>query len=526
MKSLITAVVVLGLLTSCVKTFENEVDLAPEGMGKLIVADGFNYSNNYDTELNLSFPENDGKTVYFDVLSGTVESGASVLFNDVFTKTYHREISLPLHITELSIVAKYTNRIKTFQFDKSNGFNLNLTVDSFVSVVDTSQHASSNDTNARTTQTNKKEKNCYPEEVGVYFPEDFSWSDRYLATYSTKDISNVVIHYNDNSEVKIEDPNINYGDLWYIIIDNTKDVMGVWIKSGCNDSYDGPEYGSYISNPHYQGATDSDGDGIEDALDADPNDADVSTINYYPGEGDYTTFAFEDLWPYQGDYDFNDFVIASNRVIKINASGKVTSVEFDFKLKGIGASFRNDFCISVSDPNDAAEVHLTSSENLVMETMHLGSDTEIRFPAIKDVFGSVGFVNTQTDKTDLGIKTFSLSIRLDGTLDYEDLSTDQYLRINEEEGREVHLPGKKNTSLADETMFQTGHDDSDAAKNKYYLTENNLPWVIEVPSDWRYPKEGALIIDAYPKFKDFAEGQNDLAWYIEDEANIVESFIY
>ena len=302
--------------------------------------------------------------------------------------------------------------------------------------------------------------------------------------------------------------------------------MGVWIKSGCNSSDDGPEYGSYISNPHYQGATDMDGDGIEDAFDADPNDADVSTINYYPGEGDYTTFAFEDLWPYQGDYDFNDFVIASNRIVKINANGKVTSVEFDFKLKGIGASFRNDFCISVSDPNGAAEVHLTSSENLAMETIHLGSDTEIRFPAIKDVFGSVGFVNTQTGKTDLGIKTFNLSIRLDGTLDYEDLFTDQYLRINEEEGREVHLPGKKNTSLADETMFQTGHDDSDAAKNKYYLTEHNLPWVIEVPSDWRYPKEGALIIDAYPKFKDFAEGQNDLAWYTEEDTNIVEAFIY
>jgi hypothetical protein len=60
------------------------------------------------------------------------------------------------------------------------------------------------------------------------------------------------------------------------------------------------------------GGNDTDGDGIPDNLDAYPLDPTRAFNSYYPNETDFGSFAFEDLWPGYGDYDFNDFVVNFN----------------------------------------------------------------------------------------------------------------------------------------------------------------------------------------------------------------------
>src|SRR5690606_4206548 len=54
-----------------------------------------------------------------------------------------------------------------------------------------------------------------------------------------------------------------------------------------------------------QSNNDADGDGIIDAYDDEPNNAEVACLLDYQG-----TLVFEDLWPNKGDFDFNDLVVA------------------------------------------------------------------------------------------------------------------------------------------------------------------------------------------------------------------------
>jgi LruC domain-containing protein len=89
------------------------------------------------------------------------------------------------------------------------------------------------------------------------------------------------------------------------------------------------------------------------------------------------------------------------------------------------------------------------------------------------------------------------------------------LRINQEEGREVHKPGRPYTSLADQSMFGTANDDTQVASGKLYKSKDNLPWVLEIPTEWDYPKEQSKIIEGYPNFKDFAQGKSNSPWYTE-----------
>lgn len=58
--------------------------------------------------------------------------------------------------------------------------------------------------------------------------------------------------------------------------------------------------------------TDADNDGVPDALDAYPTDGERAFNSFYPNEVDFATYAFEDLWPAYGDYDFNDLVVNFN----------------------------------------------------------------------------------------------------------------------------------------------------------------------------------------------------------------------
>ncbi len=64
--------------------------------------------------------------------------------------------------------------------------------------------------------------------------------------------------------------------------------------------------------PGYGTSGDTDGDGVDDENDAYPTDPDRSTDQYLPSENTYGTMAFEDLWPSEGDYDFNDMVVNYN----------------------------------------------------------------------------------------------------------------------------------------------------------------------------------------------------------------------
>ena len=71
-------------------------------------------------------------------------------------------------------------------------------------------------------------------------------------------------------------------------------------------------------------------------------------------------------------------------------------------------------------------------------------------------------------------------------------------------------------------------DDSDPGTDRYYVTTNNLPWAIDVPSSFDWPKEKIEISQAYQKFIEWAEslGQDDDDWYLDLPGYRNSDYIY
>jgi hypothetical protein len=86
--------------------------------------------------------------------------------------------------------------------------------------------------------------NCLPT-VSANFASD----GKSVTAMSTKDLSNVVLKYCDGTNQKFESLSGFSATFSGTGINSDKSIEGVWIKSGCNNSGDGPGYGAFVANP-------------------------------------------------------------------------------------------------------------------------------------------------------------------------------------------------------------------------------------------------------------------------------------
>jgi large repetitive protein len=87
--------------------------------------------------------------------------------------------------------------------------------------------------------------NCKPT-VSATFSND----DKSATATSSKQIANIVIKYHDGSVQKMDNisgttKTVNASGLFA-----GKCIVGIWVKSGCNSSTDGPDYGEFVANPN------------------------------------------------------------------------------------------------------------------------------------------------------------------------------------------------------------------------------------------------------------------------------------
>lgn len=90
--------------------------------------------------------------------------------------------------------------------------------------------------------------NCLPV-VGAIFAANF----KSVVVSSTKDLSNVVLKFNDNTTQKFDNLTGLTGTFQASGTNAEKCIIGAWIKSGCNQSNDGPGYGEYVANNSFTG---------------------------------------------------------------------------------------------------------------------------------------------------------------------------------------------------------------------------------------------------------------------------------
>lgn len=276
-------------------------------------------------------------------------------------------------------------------------------------------------------------------------------------------------------------------------------------------------------------ATDTDGDGIQDADDDFPSDPARAFVNYFPASG-YGSLAFEDLWPGKGDYDFNDLVVDYGFEIVTNASNKVSDVISNTVVRAIGAGFNNGYGFQFSnDQIQDNDVFVTGSslENnivtLAENGLEIGQDkpTVIVFDNAKNVLQAIsGFgVNVEQDAPYVEPDTVVINIAFTPGLyeiaDLDLVNFNPFIIIDGIRGKEVHLPNYMPTSLVDLAYFGTSDDDSDPAIGRYYKTANNLPWAINIAESYDYTVEKSEITSGYLHFGDWAESSGGIYqdWY-------------
>jgi LruC domain-containing protein len=283
---------------------------------------------------------------------------------------------------------------------------------------------------------------------------------------------------------------------------------------------------------------DTDFDGVADVEDEYPNDMHRAYNNWYPAEGDnsWGSLAFEDYWPFQGDYDFNDMVIDYRFNLVTNGSNLVIDVDGYFRLRAIGASFSNGFGIEFPFMADSVEVLsvLPVDLNLVQESSN-GQLVLLFFDSALDYMSPVGeeaFVNTDPLESSVDNFLFSFNMTLTPTqnINYLDWLApfNPFIFVNGERGKEVHLPGFPPTEAADRSYFGIGDDDSNLLEERYYKTVQNLPWAINIPSVWTYPQEQISITEAYYFLDEWATsgGDDHTDWYLDEDTNTDSSKLY
>ncbi|MET1258064.1 LruC domain-containing protein [Flagellimonas sp. DF-77] len=256
-------------------------------------------------------------------------------------------------------------------------------------------------------------------------------------------------------------------------------------------------------------SNDADGDGINDELDDFPFDPNKAFNNFQPSVNSTGKLVYEDLWPSQGDYDFNDLALDYSFNLIANGDNLVTSLDATFTIENIGGSLHNGFAFVLPiDPSliDGIEGQVLNGtyESVAANGTETGTNTD------ETVIIVAG------DCFDLEGQTLSLTIDFTTPIDPNalgDVPFNTFLIANQDRAKEVHLPDLPPTSKAD--YLGTADDFSDPASGRYYKTDTNLPWALNIYEGFQTPPESIPITLQYPRFVNWANsgGTQDLDWY-------------
>ena len=263
------------------------------------------------------------------------------------------------------------------------------------------------------------------------------------------------------------------------------------------------------------------------------------------------TLAYEDLWPGKGDYDFNDLVIDYDFEINKNAQEVVQSMKATFVVKAFGASYRNGFGFTLPtvSPNEIVSVSgYNVANNTVFDIAGNGLEngqskaTIIVYDDARRIMpqttGGIG-VNTQLEYDFIQPVTIVVDIVFaSNAITYSELNIgnfNPFIIVNTEingapgaRGLEVHLPNYAPSDLFDESYFGQMEDYSSIAEGRYFVTDKNHPWAINIAEGFDWVVEFQDITGAYNMFAEWAQsgGINYPDWYKDSAGYRNDNMIY
>ena len=302
------------------------------------------------------------------------------------------------------------------------------------------------------------------------------------------------------------------------------------------------EIQAIYKNKDNSGGDDSDGDGVKDSEDDYPNDPARAFNNYFPA-ANFGSLSFEDLWPGQGDYDFNDLVLDYRFTTVTNVSNKVVDVIGTFVIRAIGAGQPNGFGFQLPNNNVASQDMTISGTVLKSDYIQLDDNglesgqqkpTIIVFDNANEIMPpGEGFgVNVDPEKEYVDPDTIVISVAYTinkyTAQDIDLIHFNPFMIVSGIRGKEIHLPDYPPTSLVDPDYFGSMDDSSDPNTGRYYKTANNLPWAINISESFDYMIEKNEITTGYLKFYDWAasSGTTYPDWYKDKSGYRNSAVIY
>lgn len=231
------------------------------------------------------------------------------------------------------------------------------------------------------------------------------------------------------------------------------------------------------------------------------------------------TLAFEDLWPSQGDYDLNDVVLTYQSTLTFNKDNKIVKIEDIFTPINDGAGVQSAFGYQLDGvvATDIKSVTIERPEWAVVPTGEFNNNLELMQPnAVIRLYDNARDAFTQN-----GYKGGQFKVSIDFNKNAVDKSVvtppyNPFIITNSEPRKEVHLPKKAPTALADKSLFGTHDDKSEPEKGLYYVSSSSYPFALDLPvMDYKVPAEKQRIDVVYPKFASWAAsgGKEDADWY-------------
>ena len=260
-------------------------------------------------------------------------------------------------------------------------------------------------------------------------------------------------------------------------------------------------------------STDKDGDGYESiengGVDVDDNNPNVVSRNYPQGQGVFYSLIFEDLWPCQGDYDFNDLIVNYSFDEGRNGNDEITEFDFSFKVPALGGALNNFAVLRVMDTDNDASLTRSDSENITVERVHDATNqtTLFYFENLKSFYTSneAAIVNTRE-------MSYNSILQLTGTIDGVDGAYDIYMLKDGDETAEVH-PNVIDGISGPSSFFNSSLSGCHEGSVVDFKTDEGFPWGMVVPIEWQWPKEGIDILEAFPDFRTFVETNPSIDWY-------------
>ncbi len=302
------------------------------------------------------------------------------------------------------------------------------------------------------------------------------------------------------------------------------------------------------------GYIDSDGDGVYDDFDDFPYDAEIAYELQYPSPYESSTTTknrrfsfwyyqiFEDLWPYTGDYDFNDLTLKIKMTVKTNGSNRWKRGTFDVYIWTNGASIDLgcgiDFFRYNGSRSGKSRLEYMQDNNISLVS---GNYNPAYTSTDPDAQNAIIVFNNADDVKPVDYYNTGEGISFDPMINYVSFEWDahvpqnmrayMYLFYSDDRSHEVRTVGLPPTAGMDMNLLHTGDDDSPTTgwnwdpgneflyplEESFFVTDNHHPWGIEIEysGDLSVAFEKVDIMDAFPRFKSWAEsgGTVNNNWY-------------